>query len=198
MEEKKLMTGGEFLVTPEDFTFTPVSLTDALAFESFCLERDEYIRFGVEYSVTFSDAAIDGGIGGQDPPDSDSDPLDPMTAYLYSQFITGELDGYVYDDAAARIDSANALQYTIWYIEGELTMDIDDLSSLTQQFYDDAYGALKEADALIIVTEWDQFREPDYEKMKSLMKGNVIIDGRNIYNSEDMKKKGFQYQGVGR
>lgn len=136
--------GGEFLATPEEFTFTPVSLTDTEAFETFCLERDEYIRFGYEYSVTFSDAAVDGGVN---VVGDGSDPLDPMTAYLYSQFITGELDGYVYDVSSGiddRVLSANALQYAIWYIEGELpTYTVDDLPDLAQQFYYDAYDAVE-------------------------------------------------------
>jgi len=60
------------------------------------------------------------------------------------------------------------------------------------------YDALQGADALIILTEWDEFREPDFEKMKQLMKQYIIIDGRNIYEPEDMKKLGFKYKGVGR
>ena len=127
--------GGEFLVIPTDFGFTPVNLTDALAFESFCIERDEYIRFNTTYYVTFSEAAEDGGIN---VIGDGSDPLDPMTAYLYSQFITGDLDGYVYDNAAARILSANALQYAIWYIEGEITTPLTDLAL---DFYNDAVAA---------------------------------------------------------
>jgi hypothetical protein len=139
--------GGEFLITPTDFTFTPVSLgEDAVAFESFCIEMNEYIRFSSTYWVTFSDAAVNGGIDGQESPNSD--PLDPMTAYLYSQFITGELDGYDYDNTGVgRVDSADALQYAIWYIEGELPgYTVDDLDSLAQQFYDDAYDAVYTAD----------------------------------------------------
>jgi len=66
------------------------------------------------------------------------------------------------------------------------------------KFVNNQYDCLKDADALIIVTEWDQFREPDFEKMKKLMKGDIIIDGRNIYEPEDMKKLGFRYIGVGR
>ncbi len=60
------------------------------------------------------------------------------------------------------------------------------------------YDALKDADALIISTEWDEFRQPDFEKMKSLMKSPIIIDGRNIYDSKEIKDIGFDYMGVGR
>jgi UDPglucose 6-dehydrogenase len=61
-----------------------------------------------------------------------------------------------------------------------------------------AYDCIEEADAAVIVTEWEQFRALDIERMKSLMACPVIIDLRNIYRPEDMKKHGFAYVGVGR
>ena len=60
------------------------------------------------------------------------------------------------------------------------------------------YDALKGADALIICTEWDEFRIPDYPRMKRLMKRPLIFDGRNIYDSAEVKRNGFRYHGVGR
>ncbi|KYK25241.1 UDP-glucose 6-dehydrogenase [Euryarchaeota archaeon SM23-78] len=65
-------------------------------------------------------------------------------------------------------------------------------------FAKNAYEALKDADALIILTEWDEFREPDFAKIKKLMKQHIIIDGRNIYDPIELKKLGFKYKGVGR
>lgn len=65
-------------------------------------------------------------------------------------------------------------------------------------FAKDQYVTLKNADALILVTEWQEFREPDYAKIKTLMKGHVIFDGRNIYNPEKMRALGFEYYGIGR
>ncbi len=62
----------------------------------------------------------------------------------------------------------------------------------------DEYAALKGADALVLVTEWQEFREPDFEKMKTLMKGHVIFDGRNIYNPDKVRASGFEYYGIGR
>ena len=59
------------------------------------------------------------------------------------------------------------------------------------------YEALKGAEALLIATEWTQFREPDFERMKSLMKTPVIFDGRNIYNPNKMAKLGFTYFHIG-
>jgi UDPglucose 6-dehydrogenase len=60
------------------------------------------------------------------------------------------------------------------------------------------YDVLKDADALVIATEWQLFRTPDFEKMKSLMKGKVIFDGRNLYEPAAMKEKGFHYDSIGR
>ena len=57
---------------------------------------------------------------------------------------------------------------------------------------------LNDADALILVTEWNEFRVPDYNKMKKLMRNKVVFDGRNIYDSAEMKENGFEYLGIGR
>ncbi len=66
------------------------------------------------------------------------------------------------------------------------------------KFFEENYDALKGADALVIVTEWNEFRRPDFDRMKSLMKQPVIFDGRNIYDPAIMREKGFMYFGVGR
>jgi UDPglucose 6-dehydrogenase len=60
------------------------------------------------------------------------------------------------------------------------------------------YDALKNADALLLLTEWHQFRKPDFERMKSLMKGRVIFDGRNQYHPAKIREAGFDYYCVGR
>ena len=62
----------------------------------------------------------------------------------------------------------------------------------------DEYAVLKGADALVLVTEWQEFREPDFDRIKSLMKGRVIFDGRNIYNPDKVRAQGFEYFGIGR
>jgi UDPglucose 6-dehydrogenase len=61
-----------------------------------------------------------------------------------------------------------------------------------------SYDALSGADALAIVTEWNEFREPDFGKMRSLMKAPVIFDGRNIYSPAQMASLGFTYFSIGR
>lgn len=65
-------------------------------------------------------------------------------------------------------------------------------------YVENAYDAVRDADLLIIVTEWNEFKELDLEKVKTLMKGNSIVDGRNIYEPEKVKELGFNYIGVGR
>jgi UDPglucose 6-dehydrogenase len=63
---------------------------------------------------------------------------------------------------------------------------------------DKSYDALKGADALAVVTEWNEFREPDFPRMRKLMRSPVIFDGRNIYNPEQMQAHGFSYFSIGR
>jgi len=60
------------------------------------------------------------------------------------------------------------------------------------------YEALAGADALIVVTEWNEFRRPDFERMKQLMRRPIIFDGRNIYEPEVMREHGFTYVSIGR
>jgi UDPglucose 6-dehydrogenase len=63
---------------------------------------------------------------------------------------------------------------------------------------DRSYDALADADALAIVTEWNEFREPDFRKMRQLMRSPVVFDGRNIYSPEHMRALGFTYFSIGR
>lgn len=73
-----------------------------------------------------------------------------------------------------------------WFASGKL------------RFVDDQYDALKDADAMVLVTEWKSFRHPDYARMRKLMKKPVIFDGRNQYELAVMQKTGFEYHGIGR
>ena len=58
--------------------------------------------------------------------------------------------------------------------------------------------AVKDADALLICTEWHAFRNPDFDKLKTTLKTPVIFDGRNIYNPKEMDSLGFSYYSIGR
>ena len=61
-----------------------------------------------------------------------------------------------------------------------------------------SYDALRRADALAILTEWNEFREPDFERMRTLMRDPVIFDGRNLFDCEHMEAHGFYYYSIGR
>lgn len=65
-------------------------------------------------------------------------------------------------------------------------------------YAENAYEALNGADALVIATEWSQFRSPDFEELKSRLNGKIIFDGRNIYDLNTMKNMGFEYISIGR
>jgi UDPglucose 6-dehydrogenase len=60
------------------------------------------------------------------------------------------------------------------------------------------YEALEGADALLVVTEWSEFRTPDFERMKALMRTPVVLDGRNVFDPEEMRELGFEHHGIGR
>lgn len=60
-----------------------------------------------------------------------------------------------------------------------------------------AYDVLSDADALLLLTEWNEFRHPDFEKIKKLMKTPIIFDGRNQYLTDNLNKKGFEYYKIG-
>ena len=65
-------------------------------------------------------------------------------------------------------------------------------------YADTQYDTLENADALIIATEWNEFRTPDFDKILSTIKDAVVFDGRNLFDIEQMEKKGFHYESIGR
>ncbi len=64
-------------------------------------------------------------------------------------------------------------------------------------YFDSKYTVLVDADALILITEWKEFRQPDFEEIKKRLKQPIIFDGRNQYDMEAMKEKGFEYYQIG-
>ncbi|TGK04975.1 UDP-glucose/GDP-mannose dehydrogenase family protein [Leptospira semungkisensis] len=90
--------------------------------------------------------------------------------------------------------------------EGAILKAFDPVAKETSEYYfkgkveyaKDAYEALQDAEALLLLTEWREFREPDFSRIKKLMKSHVIFDGRNQYRPEHMKKEGFQYFSIGK
>jgi UDPglucose 6-dehydrogenase len=77
-----------------------------------------------------------------------------------------------------------------------LALDQVDLKAIS--FHDQPMEALHGADALIIATEWKEFRSPDLDAIKAALRQAVIFDGRNLYEPDDMTRAGFQYEGIGR
>lgn len=65
-------------------------------------------------------------------------------------------------------------------------------------FADNAYAAIDGADAMVIITEWDQFRALDLDRVKDALSSDIVVDLRNIYSPEDMARRGFKYISVGR
>jgi len=65
-------------------------------------------------------------------------------------------------------------------------------------YAENAYGALPDVDMLIICTEWPEFRRPDFQRMKGLMRKSLIFDGRNLYTAHRMAERGFEYYSIGR
>jgi UDPglucose 6-dehydrogenase len=62
----------------------------------------------------------------------------------------------------------------------------------------DMYDAVKGADAVLLLTEWRQFRIPAWQAVKSLMRTPVVIDGRNVYDGDEIEEQGFTYYCIGR
>jgi len=110
-------SGGEFTLSPNQDLKNITAETGP--FQTFCIEKQEYIGIGGTYDVMVSTEAIGGGINNGPNGPLGGDPLDPMTAYLYTKFRAGTLAGYDYNPASGRSASAGALQQVIWFIEDE-------------------------------------------------------------------------------
>ena len=87
---------------------------------------------------------------------------------------------------------------TISAYDPEAMNNVKELIGGTIQFASNPYEALNNADALIIATEWSEFRTPDFNKIQEILKEKVIFDGRNLYNKDDIKSFNLAYYSVGR
>ena len=65
-------------------------------------------------------------------------------------------------------------------------------------FAENSYEALRDADALAVLTDWNEYRHPDFERMRSLLRRPLVVDGRNLYAPEKMQRFGFEYHSIGR
>jgi UDPglucose 6-dehydrogenase len=65
-------------------------------------------------------------------------------------------------------------------------------------FAETNYDALTGADALVVVTDWNEYRHPDFARIRATLRRPVVIDGRNLYNADKMRSLGFSYDSIGR
>lgn len=138
---------GEFKVTELTGMSPPAMAANAALpggiFQTFCLEKNNGIATNTTYNWTLNTAAVDGGggaVGG-------SDPLSSQTAYLYTQFWNGALNGYTYTLGSGRTASATDLQTAIWYLEEEYTggktaTNFNNLSQQAQDWVTEAESAV--------------------------------------------------------
>jgi len=66
------------------------------------------------------------------------------------------------------------------------------------EYVDCKYDVLKDAEALVLLTEWKEFRSPDFEEIKNQLNNSIIFDGRNQYNTFNLEQKGFEYYQIGK
>jgi UDPglucose 6-dehydrogenase len=100
--------------------------------------------------------------------------------------------------ALTLIDALLAAGASVRVHDPEAMENVKGVYGTKLSYSDRPYGALEGADGLAIVTEWPEFRNPDFEVMKRLLKGHVIFDGRNVYDERAMAQHGFTYYGIGR
>jgi UDPglucose 6-dehydrogenase len=100
--------------------------------------------------------------------------------------------------ALYNIDALLELGATVSAYDPEAMGHVKQLMGDKITFTKTPYEALEGADALLIVTEWPQFRTPDFERMDSLLKNKVIFDGRNLYELNQMQELGYTYYSIGR
>jgi UDPglucose 6-dehydrogenase len=96
------------------------------------------------------------------------------------------------------IDALLAAGANVTAFDPEAMDNVKELYGDKITFVEDQYTALNNADALLIATEWGAFRNPDFGKVKELLKEPKVFDGRNLFDLEEMKGKGFYYESIGR
>jgi UDPglucose 6-dehydrogenase len=86
----------------------------------------------------------------------------------------------------------------IWAFDPEAISNVKSIIGDKINYAENEYSALENADALLICTEWGIFRNPDFNRIKNLMKDAVIFDGRNLFEIDEMSERGFFYSSIGR
>ena len=96
------------------------------------------------------------------------------------------------------IDALLEAGATVSAFDPEAMANVRNIKGDTIQYAENQYAALNGADALIIATEWSEFRTPEFEKIDEKLKNKVIFDGRNLFDLQRMKELGYHYQSIGR
>jgi hypothetical protein len=141
-------TAGSLLLTNGGFSSNTSGKEGPESFQTFCIERDEYVHstnsevLDIWVSTANANGSTPGSHAWNGGLNTDAgDNLDPMTAYLFTQFATGTLAGYDYNPGAGRAASASALQNVIWGIEGEMGVGWTAADGLETTFYNAAVAA---------------------------------------------------------
>jgi UDPglucose 6-dehydrogenase len=100
--------------------------------------------------------------------------------------------------ALALIDKLLAAQAKVCAFDPEAMGNARKLLGSKIEYAASAYEALREADGLVLTTEWNEFRMPDWDRVKRLMRTPVVFDGRNVYRPAQMREDGFAYYGIGK
>lgn len=96
------------------------------------------------------------------------------------------------------IDALLQLGAAIHAFDPEAMENVQKIYGDKIQFAQNAYEVLQDADALVIITEWNVFRSPDFEMMRNMMRQPIIFDGRNVFDVQEIKSQGFYYESIGR
>ena len=131
-----------------------------------------------------------------------------------AKYFGGELEGrkIAVWGIAFKPNTDDTREAPVFYIidellKGEATVTVYDPEAMEGarrrygdriEYAESSYGALQGADALVVATEWNEFRKPDFGLMKNLMKQPVLFDGRNIYDPRKMRELGIVYHSIGR
>lgn len=96
------------------------------------------------------------------------------------------------------IERLTAMGAKVKAYDPEAMEAVQKYTNLEIEYVDNMYDAAQGVDALLIITEWNEFRSPDFARVKQALKENVIFDGRNVYDLESMEKEQFTYHSIGR
>ena len=126
------------------------------------------------------------------------DSLKEMTIAVWGLAFKPRTDDIRESPALTLIDSLLAVGSRVQVHDPEGMKNVEAEYGDKLTYAEGPYAAIRDADALVIVTDWSEYRTPDFHEMRRVMKKPVIFDGRNLYEPTSMKEWGFDYEGIGR